>query len=89
MIKTDHEFEYCMTCGDATDQQQTECRCGSRNFIFGDKFTYENKKLKCSCGSTNYRMTFHLNRSPIFNSTHKCTECNATVGMQTYYEMHS
>lgn len=43
MIKT--EKEYCMKCGNLNPQDREICECGGRNFVFGNNFTYENKKV--------------------------------------------
>jgi hypothetical protein len=53
-----YEKEYCMKCGQENPQDQAICKCGGRNFIFGNKFTYENKKATCNCGNDKFTMSF-------------------------------
>lgn len=84
MIKT--EKEYCMKCGNLNPQDREICECGGRNFVFGNNFTYENKKVVCGCGNDKFQMTFHMNANPIYTKNYKCSECGNIIGTQTYYE---
>jgi len=33
-----------MKCGNINPQDREICGCGGRNFVYGNKFTYEDKK---------------------------------------------
>ncbi len=78
--------EYCMICGKENTQAQKICKCGGKSFVFGDDFTFVNKKVECGCGSDKFQMVMHMNRSPIHDSSHKCSKCNNVIGIQTYVE---
>ena len=84
MIKT--ELEYCMKCGNENPQDREICECGGRNFVFGNKFKYINKKVVCDCGNDKFQMTMHFNMSPIYTRNYKCSGCGNIIGMQTYCE---
>ena len=86
MLDKNYKYEYCMKCGKETDQDSEVCVCGSKNFIFGDNFTYEDSKVVCGCGNDQFKMVAHFNMSPVFNKTYKCSKCRSHVGMQTYLE---
>jgi len=81
-----YEKEYCMVCGNINPQDREICKCGGRNFIYGNNFTYINKKVICNCGSDQFQMTFHINMNPIYTKNYKCNECGNVIGMQTYYK---
>lgn len=85
MTRQTYELEFCMQCGEVPGREKDVCNCGSRNFIFGSNFTYD-KKAVCGCGNSKFEMVSHMNMSPIFNKTYKCTSCDNHVGMQTYFE---
>lgn len=42
-------LEFCMVCGNPNPPKKAICECGGRDFIYGDDFTYENKKVVCGC----------------------------------------
>lgn len=86
MNQTEYKYEYCTKCGEETDQDNDSCKCGSKNFIYGNNFTYNNGKAVCGCGNDKFKMIFHMNRNPHYNKTYQCSECNNQIGTQTYYE---
>lgn len=79
------EKEYCMICGNENSPDKEICECGGQNFVFGNKFSYVNKKVICNCGSDQFKMISHVNMNPIYNKTYQC-ECGNIIGIQTYYE---
>jgi len=81
-----YEKEYCMVCGNINPQDREICECGGRNFVYGNKFTYEDKKVVCNCGSDQFKTTFHMNTNPIYIKNYKCIFCGNIIGMQTYYK---
>lgn len=85
MTKT-YEKEFCMVCGKENPQDREICECGGRNFVFGNKFTFENREVVCSCGNNRFQMTSHINMNPIYNKTYKCSKCGNSIGVQTYYK---
>jgi hypothetical protein len=85
-MKTKSELEFCMVCGNLNPPDRAICECGGRNFVFGDNFTYENKKVVCGCGNEEFTMTFHMNSNPIYTKNYKCVKCGNVIGVQTYYE---
>lgn len=86
MIKINTELEFCMVCGDPNPPDNPICKCGGRDFVFGDNFTYENKKVICNCSNDKFVTTFHMNSNPYYTTNYKCTKCNNIIGTQTYYE---
>jgi len=66
MMNQKYEKEYCMVCGNINPQDREICECGGRNFIYGNNFTYENKKVICNCSNDQFKMTFHMNMNPIY-----------------------
>lgn len=86
MIQTRYNHEFCMECGRETDQEKDTCECGSRNFIYGNHFSYENKKAICECGNDTFKMVMHMNMSPIHNKSYQCSDCEKNVMVQTYIE---
>lgn len=81
-----YKHEFCMSCHEENPQDQPICKCGGRNFVFGDNISIVDKKVQCDCGSQKFNMAFHISGSPIFNTTYKCNECGKCFGMQTYLE---
>lgn len=86
MIKTDLKLEYCMECGEPNPPDQEICKCGSRNFVFGNDFKYENGKAICDCGNDKFSMIFHMNANPYYTKNFKCSNCGNLIATQTYYE---
>ena len=86
MFNKKYEKEYCMVCGNENPQDQKTCACGGREFVFGNNFSFNNKKVTCKCGNDKFNMIFHLNRNPIYDYTYQCSNCKNTIGMQSYYE---
>ena len=86
-MKKEYEKEYCMKCGNENPQDRDICDCGGRDFVFGNSFTYtlENGVI-CNCGNKKFKMTFHMNRNPIYDETYMCQACNNRIGIQTYCE---
>ena len=80
------ELEYCMVCGNPNPPDREICECGGRNFVYGNNFTYENKKAVCDCGNDQFQMTFHMNANPIYTKNYKCMKCGNVIGVQTYYK---
>ncbi len=80
-----YKHEYCLSCKQENPQDQAICKCGGRNFVFGDYISIIDDKIQCECGSQEFKMTFHMNSSPIYNKTYKC-DCGKSFGMQTYVE---
>lgn len=78
-----YKHEYCLSCKQENPQDQAICKCGGRNFVFGDYISIVDDKVQCDCGSTEFKMTFHMNSSPVFNKTYKCDCCGKYFGMQT------
>ncbi len=85
-MKTNTELEFCMDCGKVNPQDQEICKCGSRNFVFGNNFSYTDKKVICNCGNDKFKQTFHMSGNPIYTTNYKCTKCKNLIGVQTYYE---
>lgn len=48
------ELEYCMVCGNPNPPDREICECGGRNFVYGNNFKYENKKVVCDCGNDQF-----------------------------------
>jgi len=85
MIIQNVELEYCMKCGNKNPSGQEICNCGSRNFVFGNKFTYSKEiGVICDCGNNKFQMTFHMNSNPIYTKNYKCPECGNIIAIQTY-----
>lgn len=80
------ELEFCMKCGEPNPPENPICKCGSRNFVFGNNFKYENKKVVCNCGCDQFKMTFHMNRNPIYTKNYQCVKCVNVIGVETYCE---
>ena len=86
MIVTKTEKEYCMVCGNENPSDQEICKCGGRNFVFGNNFSYDNKKVICGCGNEKFSLKTRINMNPIYNKTYMCSECKNVIGVQIYYE---
>ena len=80
-----YNHEFCLSCFKENPQDREICECGGRNFVFGDHIKLVDKQVVCDCGSTEFKMTFHMNCSPIYDKTYKC-ECGKCFGMQTYHK---
>jgi len=82
------EVEYCMKCGEINPPDREICDCGGRKFIFGEKgsFRFKDNKIICKCGNNGFKMTFHMNCNPIYNTTYQCTKCGNYIGVQSYVE---
>jgi mRNA-degrading endonuclease HigB of HigAB toxin-antitoxin module len=78
--------EYCVKCGNKNVQNKEICDCGSKNFIFGNKFSYKDKKIICDCGSNEFQMIFHCNRDSIHNQTYECVKCKNIINYQCYID---
>jgi len=66
------KLEYCRKCGNPNPQDREICECDGRNFVYGDNFSYINKKVICNCGNDKFTMTFHMNMNPIYIKNYKC-----------------
>ena len=86
MINTSFNHEYCMECGTEIKDERDECICGSKNFIFGNHFTFEKKKAVCGCGSDDFKKTFRMNCNPRYTTNYVCTKCSNKIGTEVYYE---
>jgi hypothetical protein len=75
-----------MKCGNENPQDREVCDCGGRDFVFGDEFTYVDKKVVCNCGSTEFRMSTHVDFTNFANTTYVCTNCKNPVAIQNYRE---
>ena len=84
----DYKYEWCLNCNkDHSDKQDEEiCGCGGRSFLFGDTDIQKDDRYICECGNDEFNQVFHMNRSPIYDTTYKCTSCGANVGKQIYCE---
>jgi hypothetical protein len=84
MTQPVYEHSYCMKCSTEVSQEQEVCECGSKSFVFGNAFTYEDKKVRCACGNDRFEMVMHINRSPYYNKTYRCGDCGNAIGVQRY-----
>lgn len=80
------KLEFCMTCGNSNPPDNPICKCGSRSFVFGYNFTFEDKEMVCGCGCKGFILSFRVNTNPIYTKNYKCINCSNTIGMQTYYQ---
>ncbi len=80
------ELEFCMVCGNPNPPDRPICECGGRDFIFGNNFTYENKKAICNCGNDEFEQFFHCDHDPYHTTNYKCTKCGNVIATQTYYK---
>lgn len=85
MLKT-YEKAQCMKCGNAVTQDEKKCKCGGRNVVMGEKYKLENGKVTCGCGSDQFKFVSHLNMSPVYSKTYRCSNCCNSIGIQTYSE---
>lgn len=82
-IKTEHEKEYCMKCGNINPQDRAICECGGRAFVFGDNFSYTKEEgVKCDCGENKFQKISHVDFIEYTNDTYRCSNCNNTLGVQ-------
>jgi hypothetical protein len=82
MFQTKSELEFCMVCGNPNPPDRAICECGGRNFVFGNDFTYENKKVVCNCGNIEFRMSTHMDFAKFANTTYICTKCGNPMATQ-------
>ena len=86
------EIEFCMKCGKENDVKSPVCSCGFKNFIYGkrDSFTYENRVVKCRCGSEKFRLGISLNCGNIHEMKYSCVNCgnviSKQVNVESYYD---
>lgn len=87
-IDKKYKYEWCLNCNkDHSDKQDEEvCKCGGRNFLFGDTIIQKDGRYICTCGNDELKQMFRLNHSLIYDTTYRCTSCGANVGKQIYYE---
>ena len=84
-INKTYKHEFCMSCKQENPQNQAICKCGGRNYVFGDDVKFVGDKIVCDCGCEKFKMTFHMNCNPIYNATYQC-KCGYYFGTQTYCE---
>jgi hypothetical protein len=83
----EYEKEYCLKCGKENIKNKDVCECGSKDFVYGNNFTYTVKDgVVCNCGNKMFEKISHINANPHYITTYACTECNNTVVTETYYE---
>jgi hypothetical protein len=80
------ELEFCMVCGNPNPPDRAICTCGGRDFVFGNNFTYENKKVVCNCGNDEFEKYFHMNTNPYYTTNYRCAKCRNLIATQTYYK---
>lgn len=78
------ELEYCMICGKLNPPDRPVCKCGGEDFVFGNNFSYENKKVICNCGNDQFKMSTHMDFSNYSNTTYVCTKCSNAVATQIH-----
>lgn len=80
------EIEYCMKCGKENNPDNSVCKCGGRDFVWGRNFTYSTENgVVCDCGNKQLKKISHVNMSPIYNTTYQCV-CGNIIKTQIYYE---
>lgn len=79
---------FCMKCKkDLSDiKNLKKCKCGSRNFIYGDTVVSTENGFACSCGCTQTEWKGHFNMNPIYVTTYQCIDCGASISTETYYK---
>ena len=76
---------YCMNCRQEVDRETTECECGGKYFVYGEKVNFKDGKVTCDCGSsTNFQLNVHMNYENKSVKNYICTQCNNVVGTVSY-----
>lgn len=83
MNQTD-EMEFCMKCGEENPVDRKACSCGGRNFVFGRKFSYKDKKVVCDCGCETFKLALHINKGTVHDHKYTCSSCQNVIGVQYY-----
>lgn len=79
---------FCMKCKKDLSgiQNLKKCKCGSRDFVYGDTVVKTEDGFACSCGNAQMKKVAHINMNPTYVTTYQCCECNASISTETYYE---
>lgn len=79
---------FCLECkADLSDKKNLKsCKCGSKNFIYGNTLTKTSNGFGCSCRCTEFNKISHFNMNPIYVTTYECCNCKSKIGKEIYYE---
>ena len=82
------EKTFCLKCKeDLSDVKKLKkCKCGSRNFVYGNTVIKISNRFGCSCGSETMNKVAHINMNPRYISSYQCDGCGATISTEIYYE---
>ena len=75
---------YCMRCKKRVSENTDKCECGSKSFIFGDKFHFTGKSIVCDCGCDQFSMGFHADKTKSAITNYSCKECGNVVGIESF-----
>ena len=79
------EKEYCLKCGNENNPDNDVCKCGGRNFVWGNDIGFKEGKVICKCGSDKFTWAGHMLFDKFGNTTYKCSNCGNVVGKQGYF----
>lgn len=79
---------FCLKCKeDLSDVKNLKkCKCGSRDFVYGNTVIKTSNWFGCSCGSETMSKVAHINMNPRYISSYQCDGCCETISTETYYE---
>ena len=77
-----YEKEYCLKCYQPHPSSRDTCKCGSRNFVFGEKFSLQDGQITCDCGNDEFDKQDQLKFNRSLHIVYSCTQCNNIIGIE-------
>lgn len=77
-------IKYCLECKKELNKDVEQCECGSKTFIFGEKFHFGEKGVVCDCGNDKFKTVMNMDYTNKAINNYVCTKCGNPVGVESY-----
>lgn len=75
---------FCMNCNKEVEEDTKECKCKSKYFVYGEKFSFIKNEVVCDCGSNTFEMNMHMNYIDKSIKNFMCKNCKNVIGTEYY-----